>query len=140
MNNVISAGGIVSKKENGIIKICLVNLDLSPDKFVFPKGHQEQGEKLEETALREVYEEIGLTNLSIVKYLGMFTRKATERNGKIVNKDIYIYLMSTNDCVHQKSEEKYQWFSIDEAVNVMLPEEAKFLESNRKGIENLNLL
>lgn len=134
MSNIVSAGGIVTKIKNNQINICLISLDPLLNKFVFPKGHIENNETLEQAALREVKEEIGLDNLKIRRYLGMLTRQSIERTGKKVIKDIHIFLMETNNYIHQKSDEKYQWFSFDEAQKVLLDEEKIFLIKNKAEI------
>ena len=136
MNKVISAGGIITKLENNQLKICLINLmPLSP-KYTFPKGHVEPDETLEQAALREVREETGLQNLSIAKYLGFISRKATERTGKVVDKDIHLFLMKTDDFNHQIAEENYEWHTLTQAINILLPEEKQFLIDHLTEITN----
>ena len=54
-----SCGAIVFTRMNNEIKYLLIrNLE---GIYGFPKGHIEQGETEEETALREVFEEVGLS-------------------------------------------------------------------------------
>lgn len=72
--NVISAGGVVFRKLSPIegFNKCKVEILMMKDRFgrwSLPKGKVESGESLEETALREIEEEIGLKG-SIVAYLG----------------------------------------------------------------------
>ena len=58
MNYEKSCGVVVFTKINNEIKYLLIqNLEGS---YGFPKGHIEQGETEKETALREVFEEVGL--------------------------------------------------------------------------------
>ncbi len=134
MDHVVSAGGIITKIENNQTKICLINLmPLSP-KYCFPKGHVEASETLETAALREVREETGLQNLSIAKYLGFISRKATERTGKVVDKDIHLFLMKTDDFNHQIAEENYEWHTLPESIDILLPEEKQFLLNHQAEI------
>lgn len=126
MNKVISAGGIVIR--NNPDKQILLTIYTHIKGLGFPKGHAEEGETFEQTAIREVTEETGLTELKIIKKLGVYSKIATERDGTPVAKDIHIYLMETDKPnFHQEAEEKYDWFDIDEAVSQMAVDEDRKL-------------
>lgn len=122
MNKVISAGGIVIR--NNLNKQILLTIYTHIKGLGFPKGHVEEGESIEVAAIREVTEETGLTELRIVKKLGVYSKIATERDGTPVAKDIHMYLMESDKLnFHQEAEEKYDWFDIDEAVSQMAVDE-----------------
>ena len=122
MNKVISAGGIVVR--NNPNKQILLTIFTHIKGLGFPKGHVEAGEAFEQSAIREVTEETGLTELRIVKKLGVYSKIATERDGTPVTKDIHMYLMETDKPdFHKNAEEKYGWFDIDEAVKQMAVDE-----------------
>ncbi len=122
MNKVISAGGIIVR--NNPNKQILLTIFTHIKGLGFPKGHVEEGETFEQTAIREVTEETGLTELRIVKKLGIYSKIATERDGTPVEKDIHVYLMeSKNLDIHQEAEEQYGWFGIDDAINQMAVDE-----------------
>ncbi len=55
----ISAGGVVYRKIDGEYEV-LISKHSGYHKWVLPKGLVEKGEKLEETAEREVEEEVGV--------------------------------------------------------------------------------
>lgn len=55
------AGGIVYRVSTGEPEILLVTARRAPQEWVYPKGHIEAGESPEETAVREVEEEAGVT-------------------------------------------------------------------------------
>ncbi len=135
MKRVISAGGIITKIENDQLKICLVRLRPPMKGYVFPKGHVELGETYEQTALREVAEETGLSNLTIKQKLGVVQRQSTENDGTQVTKNIHLYLMTTDSFQHNQSDERYEWFTIDEALKALnFIEEKEFLFKNRDQI------
>lgn len=129
MNKVISAGGIVVR--NNPNKQILLTIFTHIKGLGFPKGHVEEGETFEQAAIREVTEETGLTELKIVKKLGVYSKIATERDGTFVEKDIHMYLMETDKPdFHQEAEEKYDWLNLDEAVSQMaVDEDREFLKS-----------
>jgi ADP-ribose pyrophosphatase YjhB (NUDIX family) len=134
MKKVISAGGIVVR--NNPNKQILLTIFTHIKGLGFPKGHVEEGETFEQTAIREVTEETGVAELKIVKKLGVITRPATETDGTLVLKDIHMYLMETDKPdFHQEAEEKYDWFDIDEAVSQMaVDEDRNFLIKIKDGI------
>ena len=67
-------------------------------------GKIESGETFEQTAIREVTEETGLTELAIIKKLGIIHREATERDGTPVSKDIHMYLK-----IHFQQRKRAHW-------------------------------
>ena len=56
--DIWAGGGLVYRKQKGNLEILLVHRPSYGD-WSFPKGKQDSGEKLKETALREVREETG---------------------------------------------------------------------------------
>ncbi len=129
MKKVTSAGGIVVR--NNPNKQILLTIYTHIKGLGFPKGHVETGETLEATAIREVTEETGLTELKVIKKLGVYSKIATERDGSFVEKDIHMYLIeSDKPDFQQEAEEQYGWFDIDDAVNQMaVDEDREFLKS-----------
>lgn len=129
MEKHYSAGGIVIRNvPNGLrapgpkppdrFKILLIKD--SYGRWTWPKGHIEKGEKPEETALREISEETGLTNIRIIKRIGAQSYYFALK-GKRVFKMVYIFLVSSSGSEKlsiQKSEIKEgRWFSPEEAIS-----------------------
>lgn len=65
------------------------------DKWDLPKGRIEKNESLEKAAMREIEEETGVSNLSIVKPLET-TYHIFKRNGKHALKETFWFEMTTN--------------------------------------------
>ncbi len=118
MNKVVSAGGIIIKMVDSIPQILLVYFNDEPyrDNVTFPKGPVKQGESEETAAVREVVEETGLQNPIIARELGVVTRPAKEESGEMVSKDIHLFLMRVESFVHGEAEERYGWFTYEEAL------------------------
>jgi ADP-ribose pyrophosphatase YjhB (NUDIX family) len=60
-------------------------------RWTFPKGHQELGETLAETAIREIEEETGLKDLRFVAPIGRTTFRF-RREGTVIEKMVYFFL------------------------------------------------
>ena len=90
----------------------------------FPKGHVEENETEEETAIREVYEE---TNLQ-VEIFSDFYKKVTYSPRENVMKDVIFFLARPKniDTKPQETEiSKVEWVSFDEALNILTYEDTK---------------
>ena len=116
-----SAGGIIYRKTSvGKIEFALV-LD-SYDKWTFPKGHIEKREKPEQAALREVSEEIGISDLKIIKLLDKIDYWFRLK-GDLIHKYVYFYLIEAPENAKLKHQVKElqdaKWFSQDEALKII---------------------
>jgi 8-oxo-dGTP pyrophosphatase MutT (NUDIX family) len=92
----VSAGGVVFKRTPRGVRVAFI---MDPyGKWTFAKGHPEKGETLEDAALRETREEMGLGRLKIIAPLGKIDiwfrdRYRPETRGMLIHKYIYYYLM-----------------------------------------------
>ena len=77
----------------------------SYDKWGFPKGHIERGERPEAAALREVSEETGIERLTVSRSLETIDWYFRFR-GRLIHKVCHFYLMFTDraDTSPQRSE------------------------------------
>lgn len=118
MRNAISAGGVIINKFNKKLFI----LKRKNGNWVLPKGHIEENESPEETAIREVKEETGL-NVKIIDYIGktQYHAPATERHPE-EEKTVLWYLMETNDNFIKVEENVFsdgRFFNFLEAYNLL---------------------
>jgi len=116
----ISSGGVVYRRYKGRTEVALIR---TRDKWRLPKGRVEEGEGLQETALREVREESGLEGRVVAK-LGdityWYTNKTKEGETIRIFKRVYFYLIRRlKGDVRQHDEEvaEARWFPLEEAVN-----------------------
>jgi ADP-ribose pyrophosphatase YjhB (NUDIX family) len=59
--NPTHAGGVVYRMRGTLPEVLVVTAKLDPSVWVLPKGHIEPGESPDQTAVREVFEEAGVT-------------------------------------------------------------------------------
>jgi 8-oxo-dGTP pyrophosphatase MutT (NUDIX family) len=110
----ISAGGIVYKRENHNVKILMI--EDKYHKLTIPKGKQEAGETLEETAIREIEEETGILG-NIVQPLSKIYYHYTDQERGHIDKEVTYYLVeATGGDVQVQIEEINQVFWMDVEV------------------------
>lgn len=111
----VSAGGVVYRYNKGALEVVLCGRK-EPPTWNLPKGTPEPGETLEDTALREVREETGLSviakrRIGLVRY--WFTRDNVR-----YHKTVHFYLMETNGGstdAHDPEFDFVEWFPVEEA-------------------------
>ena len=136
-----TAGGMVFRR-TGAGAIDILMIQDRKGRWTIPKGHVEEGETFEVTAVREIGEETGLTNVVIRDKLDkifFFYR----RDGRLIYMTTHIFLIEalgdTNALIPEDSEGivDVQWFSKDDALKQI---EYKDTEKLFKlGLEKLKL-
>jgi len=113
-----SAGGIVYKMDEGMIKIAIVYREYHTD-WTLPKGHLEGDETAEQAAVREVSEETGLIAEPIV-HVGYNDYKFRDRKkGIYIQKrvDYFLMKMIRDEGRFQKEEvDEVAWLPFVEAI------------------------
>ena len=113
----LSSGGIIYRDREDQIEFFFIRDPYG--RWTFPKGHQEIGETLIETAIREIDEETGLRGLRFVANLGK-TRFRFTRGRAMIEKTVHLFLFE----VSPKRKEKLpgtegiheaQWFPLEKA-------------------------
>lgn len=126
----ISAGGLVISKDDPtrVALICHRNRGGGKD-WCLPKGHIEQGETIEQTAVREVREETGILGTVVAK-LGEINYSFRVEN-KRIKKTVHHYLLrETSGLLSAEGDPtgevlEVRWFSLEELVEVLAHENEK---------------
>lgn len=117
-----TAGGVVFRRVEDRAEILMIQDRLG--RWTIPKGHVEPGESLEQTAIREVAEETGMTHLRLGEQLDklhFFYRK----EGKLIFMTTHVFLMEAvgdTDAVIPEDSEGIvdaKWFGSEEALGLI---------------------
>ncbi|MGB3023319.1 MAG: NUDIX domain-containing protein [Candidatus Saccharimonadales bacterium] len=113
-----TAGGIVYRKNKaGEIEILLIQD--AKDRWTIPKGHIEEGETAQETALREIAEEAGIKQAEAVCWLGKIHFRYRRLN-TLVLMTTQIYLVralgDTNKIQKEEWMNGIRWFPFNDAL------------------------
>ena len=117
-----TSGGIIFRmsEDNKDIEILLIQD--SKDRWTIPKGHIEPGETAKMTARREIEEETGLKNVSVLAWLGKIHFKY-RRLDKLVLMTTQVYLVQALDKKELPMKEKWmkgiKWFKFPDALDVI---------------------
>lgn len=126
-----SCGAIVYRKYHGNTEILLAK-HIKSGHWSFPKGHMEEGETEEETALREIKEETGLDVL-----LDNGFRETVSYSPKRNTKKTVVYFVAiplTHDLVPQKEEiSELRWQEIGQAASLLTYENDKITVNKAKS-------
>ena len=112
-----SCGAVVFREEGGERQFLLIRNKRSAH-WGFPKGHIEQGESHEQTAMREVREETGID----IRILPEFERRSDYVIQGKIEKTVFIFLGQTSqtEIVRQEEEiEECGWFTYDAAMDTL---------------------
>lgn len=117
-----TSGGIVFRMTKDRKDIEILLIQDSKGRWTIPKGHIEPGETAKITARREIAEETGLKNVSVLTWLGKIQFKY-RRLDKLVLMTTQIYLVQALDDHEKPTPEKWMkgiaWFPFAEALDLI---------------------
>jgi bis(5'-nucleosidyl)-tetraphosphatase len=133
----VSAGGVVVRVEGEHILVAAVG-EGKLNQPVLPKGHVEEGESIEDAARREIAEEAGLTQLTLLGELGMRERMSFDRREW---KMTHYFLFITDEMDGRPTDMHHHytmaWLALDQPMRLFWPEQEELIESNRERIREL---
>jgi ADP-ribose pyrophosphatase YjhB (NUDIX family) len=116
-----TAGGIVFRRnEANDIEILLIQD--AKDRWTIPKGHIEEGETAQETALREIGEEAGIMKAEAICWLGkIHFRYRRVSTLVLMTTQIYLFkaLGDTDNIQKEDWMNGIKWFPYHEALDVI---------------------
>ena len=114
-----TSGGIVFRHgKNDQIEVLLIQD--AKDRWTIPKGHIEDGENAKQTAGREVSEETGLKDITVLSWLGKINFRY-RRQQSLVLMTTQIYLVRADNPHEKPKKESWmngiQWFPAMDALD-----------------------
>lgn len=119
VERAVSAGGVVLRDGAGGAEVVICGRD-SDGVWGLPKGTPDEGESLEDAAVREVNEETGL-QVDIVKKIGT-VEYWFAANGIRYHKWVHHYLMRStggDTANHDAEYDRVEWLPIDKAIRTL---------------------
>ena len=114
---IISAGVIIYRMYNGIREYLI--LQYTAGHWDLPKGKTEKGESLQKTALRELQEETGITNVSLDPHFKKsFSYEFKDMHDNPQHKTVFFFLgevSATERIVLSQEHTHFAWITADKA-------------------------
>jgi len=127
------SAGIVVKKDGEYLL-----LHYEAGHWDLPKGKVEQNESDEQAALRELEEETGITDVTLIPEFEETIHYFFKREGQTISKDVIFFLgkVDVKDITLSHEHKEFEWLPLNQALEKVTFESAK--EVLRKADAFLN--
>lgn len=105
----------------------------------FPKGGIEGDEELQQTAIRELEEETGISGVELIDGFREDYSYVFEAGGERIHKTVHLFIGHTHEASAEISREHndYQWRTYEQAYNTLTHDSTKsILDKVHKFLEN----
>jgi bis(5'-nucleosidyl)-tetraphosphatase len=114
-----SAGAILFRDTRGRREYLL--LKSRPGDWEFPKGGIEGDEELQQTAIREVSEEAGISDFRLIDGFRREYDYVFQAGGKTIHKTVHLFIAKSDEASAELSNEHrdHQWRDYEQAINTI---------------------
>ena len=129
-----SAGAVLFNETDSGKNFLLLNYPSGHWDFV--KGNIEKGESLQQTVIREIREETGITDVEFVDGFEDKIEYHYQRNGDLVHKEVVFFLAKTKTIDVKISHEHlgFVWLNFDDALKKVTYKNARDLLNKIKKL------
>ncbi len=134
-----SCGAVVFRRKGELIKYLILHYESGH--WDFPKGNKEKGESEEQTAIREIKEETGISDIEFRNGFKDTIKYFYRRDEDVIYKEVVFYLAESRTENVELSFEHigYVWMSFDNAFKrltfnsskILLEKANKYLKEDR---------
>ena len=133
-----SCGGVVCRVDNAGEIWILLTIEKDGRRFVLPKGGRKDGELDLDTAIREIEEEAGIKDLSMITDLGWLHRLSFKKH---IWSNTHFFLFYTQQVVGIPTDEAHlhepSWFNLQDDNPYFWPDQKNLIKNNRSRITDL---
>lgn len=132
-----SAGGVIVRWSEGKGAEVALGGSETWSHYILPKGGVKKRETLEEAARREIEEEIGLIDLTMIEPLDVRERLSFDRKRWITTH--YFLFIASNPArmSARQAELNAEWFPLVQLPPMLWPEQQELIEKYRDRIEEI---
>lgn len=115
-----TSGGMVFRRNKKTKQIEILLIQDAKNRWTIPKGHIEENESAKETAKREIREETGLSDMTVLNWLGKINFRYRRANSLVLMTTEIFLVQAKGDTNNLKPEDWMNgigWFSIGEALD-----------------------
>mgnify|MGYP001570053510 CR=1 FL=1 len=120
--------GVIPIWDDGETRRFLLVRSIKMQEWTFPKGHKNDGETDERAALRELAEETGLRDVSIIPDLSFVDSYDFERDGEKIYKAVTFFpaIIKNSVVTPDKTEiDNFKWATYEESLVIISFESPK---------------
>ena len=133
----VTAGGVVARLKGPLLLVALAREADYPE-YVLPKGGVEAGETIDQAAIREVQEETGFTDLTLLGKLGILERLTFNRELWTVS---HMFLMTAPQEGGMPPDPHHPhpaiWFDLEKLPSMLFPDQQRFLKTREPTIRRM---